>query len=805
MSDVLWQTLCVQWTMNVDFFSFIDSEGLQSVFGNRAFRGLLNTLPVGIVFLKPLTGVDKRVTGFETLFQNDAAFRLLSPNDGNSVPISFSGHSFGPLFSAAAEVAEVQGNHMPLDTIMKSSSGVLLKLSITKVGEGIFITVQSIDSSFRKEDPANELHKKEIELQHSKNLLQTVFDSSPHCITVHKAVYDEQHEINDFEIIMMNDAALAVSLNKQPIGRLYSEVFPNSESTGVLEMLRQVMITGKAVNAEKYYSDGDIDEWFSINAVKLNDLVVTTTEVITERKKAQEELQESKRLIEEISKITPDFISISDIVSQRLIYSNHTVKNVIGLEMDELYGMPLEHLLIRIVYKDDLQAFIDFRDNNQMQDHEVKHLDFRLVMGDSSLRWFNTRTKVFKRDSNGNPTQMISFTQDIHEKRQAEEKIRIQLEIDRQAERIASIGNWQWDLTSNQLIWAENTFKLLGYEPFSFEPTIEKFLAALHPEDRGRIMLQIVARPTNDEGFKSNYEYRVLTAEGEIRYIHAVGQLINQNNTEKLVGTLMDVTDARKAEDKIYELNKSLTVKNRKLESLHAELNTFNSLIASQYKETLQTLYTNLEFIVTKDARNLSDAGKANVRRAQSAIQKLKLLTDDIVMFSGIHATGNVAAAVDLNDIISTGLAGMQDRLGEINAEIKSDVLPVITGFSQLLAILFAQLFDNAIKFRYPGHTLHLQVTVERRPGASLHVPLALQDTWYQVVSVEDNGIGFPEEEAERIFEPFYRIHDKSKYKGSGIGLAICRKIMEQHGGFISAESKLDAGTVFSCFFPETF
>ncbi|MEX6689790.1 PAS domain-containing protein [Danxiaibacter flavus] len=796
------QTCACIWYMNVDFFSVTDFEELQSVLSSRVFQGVLNSIPVGVLFLKPLRETDERVNGFQSLYHNGVAQRLLSTYDGN-IDHLFSRYNSDPLFLAVAQLAEDPGNVTTTHVINKSDGSSLLKSSITKSGETILVVLQPVNEMPVPDDSITELLKKERELQHNKNLLQTVFNSSPHCITVHKAVYNGQGEVSDFEILMMNAAALAVSKNKQPIGKLYTEAFPNAEATGVISMLKDAMASDTGISIEKYYADGDIDEWFSINAVKLGDLVITTTEVITARKKAEEELKESKRLIEEISKITPDFISISDIVSQRLIYSNHTVKDVIGLEMAELYGMTLEDLLNRIVYKDDLQAFIDFRNNNQMKDHEVKDLDFRLVMADGSLRWFNTRTKVFKRDAEGNPTQMISFTQDIHEKRQAEEKVRIQLEIDRQAEKIASIGNWQWDLTSGQVIWAENTFKLLGYEPFSFEPGLEKFLAAIHPEDRERIMLQALTRPTEEDAFRSSYEYRVLTAEGEIRYIYAVGQLIKENTREKLVGTLMDVTQRKKAEDKIYELNKSLVVKNRKLESLHAELNTFNSLIASQYRETLQTLYTNLEFIVTKDAKHLSDAGKANVRRAQSAIQKLKLLTDDIVMFSGIHAAGNLAESVNLNDVMSTAIAGIQDRINDIVGEIKSQALPTITGFPQLLVILFGQLFDNAFKFRHPERPPIIQVKADRRSGVSLPVSLALQDTWYKVISIEDNGIGFPQEESEKIFETFYRIHDKTKYKGSGIGLAICRKIMELHGGFVVAESKAKAGSVFHCFFPE--
>ena len=128
-----------------------------------------------------------------------------------------------------------------------------------------------------------------------------------------------------------------------------------------------------------------------------------------------------------------------------------------------------------------------------------------------------------------------------------------------------------------------------------------------------------------------------------------------KGEVEKMMGVDMDISQATQSEEKIMELNKSLFATNKELNSLNAELKTFTSIAASNYSETLRHLYINLEMIVTNDARNLSNSGRANLRRAQGAIQKMKLTTDDLLSFSKLHEIGIKENYVDLNIILEEG------------------------------------------------------------------------------------------------------------------------------------------------------
>jgi len=261
-----------------------------------------------------------------------------------------------------------------------------------------------------------------------------------------------------------------------------------------------------------------------------------------------------------------------------------------------------------------------------------------------------------------------------------------------------------------------------------------------------------------------------------------------------------DITTIREDREKIRHLNHSLELKGRELELLNSELKTFANVAAHDYSETLRNLYTNLEFIIGSDGSKLSNAGKANVRRAQAAIQKLKLLTDDIIAYSKISASYGELALVDLVDIVSHVIEDLKPRITQSDVTIKTDVLPIIQGYPSLLRVLFNHLIDNAIKFRkdHSEHVVHIKA--EQIEGGAINHPSVSRDSIYFVVTVSDNGIGFQPEDEEKIFEMFYRVHEK-KYRGSGIGLPICKKIMDIHGGFITAKCNPEC-TVFSCYFP---
>jgi len=260
-----------------------------------------------------------------------------------------------------------------------------------------------------------------------------------------------------------------------------------------------------------------------------------------------------------------------------------------------------------------------------------------------------------------------------------------------------------------------------------------------------------------------------------------------------------DITVAKQAEEKIMQLNTALFSKNRRLEALSSELKTFTTIAANDYNETLKHLYNSMEFIINNDARNLSDAGKANIRRAQAAIQKMKLLTDDIISFSKISSDEQMVS-VDLGEILAIVLSSLDEKIKADNAVIRSGTLPSVKGYPALISLLFYHLISNAVKFRKKELNPIVDIRHSVKKGCEIEHSSALSDVTYNLISIIDNGIGFDPQEGEKIFTMFYRLYEKGKQKG-GIGLAICKKIMDLHGGFIASECTPEC-TTFKCYFP---
>jgi light-regulated signal transduction histidine kinase (bacteriophytochrome) len=179
------------------------------------------------------------------------------------------------------------------------------------------------------------------------------------------------------------------------------------------------------------------------------------------------------------------------------------------------------------------------------------------------------------------------------------------------------------------------------------------------------------------------------------------------------------------------------------------------------------------------------------------------LLTDDILSYTEIQPAETSITTVDLNDVLKTTLQKLNRRIEETDASIQFDKLPHIKGYFNLLLLLFHHLLDNAIKFRKEKEKPVIQIKYSQVKGMNINHAHADPAAAYHVISVEDKGIGIDKIHLERVFQMFYVAQERGKYKGSGIGLAICKKVMDIHDGFIIAQSAPEySGTTFNCFFP---
>jgi PAS domain S-box-containing protein len=270
-----------------------------------------------------------------------------------------------------------------------------------------------------------------------------------------------------------------------------------------------------------------------------------------------------------------------------------------------------------------------------------------------------------------------------------------------------------------------------------------------------------------------------------------------------VIGVLIiihDVAHRIKAEKELQSLNRALGQKNRELQRKTEDLTNFNWIASHDLKEPLRKIYTFIEMVATQEGQKISDNARSNLRRAQSAVQRMGLLTDDIVTFSQVTSPNEQLAPVSLQEALDAASKKHRKLIEDSSAAIDAPPLPVITAYPGLVGLLVQHLLGNALKFQPEGARPHVQISYALTRGRDIAFPEAESDARYHCLSIKDNGIGFAQEYEEKIFKMFQRLHPQGVYKGTGMGLSICRKVAEAHEGFITVQSVEGAGSTFSCY-----
>jgi len=235
-----------------------------------------------------------------------------------------------------------------------------------------------------------------------------------------------------------------------------------------------------------------------------------------------------------------------------------------------------------------------------------------------------------------------------------------------------------------------------------------------------------------------------------------------------------------------------LEQKNIRLQSQNDELASFNYIASHDLQEPLRKIRMFTSRIEEMEAGNLKEASLAHFKNIGKTAERMQHLIDDLLSYSGMDAENLVKESTDLNVILKDVLAVTEDSFEQHQVVFKTDILPTISGIPQLLHQLFLNILMNAVKYRKKEVQPHIEVRCEVVRVGKVH---------YHKISISDNGIGFEPVYKDKIFEVFQRLHGKKEYSGTGVGLAICKKIMHYHNGLITAEGISGQGAIFSMFF----
>ncbi|MDQ3048512.1 MAG: ATP-binding protein [Bacteroidota bacterium] len=363
------------------------------------------------------------------------------------------------------------------------------------------------------------------------------------------------------------------------------------------------------------------------------------------------------------------------------------------------------------------------------------------------------------------------------------------------AEQNAMIGSYSWNLNTNTLDYSDNLFRLLDHEPGDFQPSFEKYLSFLHPEDQEAM----IESGKNAEmiDFKPKTEiHRVIKPNGQIKYLRATGQIIEEGNERKMIGTLQDITSDIK-------LQEQLKLKNMELEQINNQLASFNYFASHDLQEPVRKIQTFSQLILEKDDQ-IMETSRGYLDRISSSSRRMQNLIQAFLNYSKIGNAVMILEKTNLNDLVKDVISNLQELIEEKDARIEVENLSSLPVAPVQFHQLFMNLLSNAIKYGPSDKSPEIHIRSESVEGRRLNFKLANKNILYRKITVEDNGIGFDEQYSDKIFEVFQRLHSKDKYGGSGIGLAICKRVVESHKGFIGVTSEPGKGSKFSIYIPET-
>jgi signal transduction histidine kinase len=393
---------------------------------------------------------------------------------------------------------------------------------------------------------------------------------------------------------------------------------------------------------------------------------------------------------------------------------------------------------------------------------------------------------------------LLSFNKinvDIYELRKANDKLKLLNESYNTAEMTAGFGHWMVNLETDTYTFSDNLFRLMGVEPNAFEPNIENTIEYIHPDD-----LDYVTKVHKDSLLNqqsTSMVFRFLTPKGDIKYIMGVGSFTrNESGNLIKIGVNYDITNQYK---KTLELEEN----NKELKYINTELEAFNNIVSHDLQEPLRKIQMFISRLEEKEFDLLSQQGKEYFSKVRVTANRMQTLLIDLVDYSRTIKGDKVFVETDLNKVLDEILQDLASNIEEKKAAIQIGNLPAIKAIPFQIKQLFINLISNSLKYSKEDILPQISITSRKiTEKEMLDYKIINKKDYYKIV-IADNGIGFKQEYAEKIFLLFKRLETDSKYSGTGLGLAICNRIVDNHKGFIKVKSKPNLGAKFYIFIPK--
>lgn len=469
-----------------------------------------------------------------------------------------------------------------------------------------------------------------------------------------------------------------------------------------------------------------------------------------------------------------------------------------GKSYKEVINKPLALAMPEIVE----QGFIELLTNvyNSGEIYRGNEVPIDLIrFGKTETRYINFIYSQL-RDDSGDTIGLVGVGVDVTDQvttRKVIEETKIALN---NAVELAELGTWQIDLETFFTTYSSRVAGWWGL-PEAGAP-LDEVISCMHPDDRSKVSASV----ENAINVTGHYEaeYRLINAvTKEERYIEANGNVSYDNNHKpvKLNGIVRDITlqklTQQELERQVQERTIELQVLNADLKKSNNELMQFAYVASHDLQEPLRKIQT---FSDLARSDGSSDYVKTYLDKIDNSAARMSSLIKDVLMYSKVSKEGKGDSRIDLNQILADVKNDYELLISQKHAQILCDELPVLSGNTLHFYQLFSNLIGNSLKFT-AEHPV-IQITYHSISGHSISDQKADMSKNYHEFTFTDNGIGFDQVYADQIFGLFTRLHTKKEYSGTGIGLALCKKIVENQNGFIRAISKKGHGATFKIYLP---
>ncbi|HEY6976940.1 MAG TPA: PAS domain-containing protein [Chitinophagaceae bacterium] len=432
-------------------------------------------------------------------------------------------------------------------------------------------------------------------------------------------------------------------------------------------------------------------------------------------------------------------------------------------------------------------------------------LEYRRKDKNGNYRYIYSKGEI-KRGIEGDIKGLVGVHMDITQLREHERKLRESELFSKKVIDLLPNIVYIYDLDEGKDIFITgNISTIVAHDKENMYNADDIMTELIDPKDYEKLKIHHAHLRKAADNEIHEIEYRFLFKNGRWRYMLSRDMVFKRNKegeAAQIIGIAIDITEIKKANENLKTFNESLTKKNEELERMNAELGSFTYVASHDLQEPLRKIRTFTDLIFEKEVERLPETAKNYFIRINSAATRMQNLIEALLSYSSTNTTDIVYEPTDLNFLVDEVKINLSDIIEEKNAVIESLPLPVIDTIPLQFHQLFLNVISNAIKYSKHGIAPHIKISSQIVCGCEIKEPGADEKIKYWKLSIADNGIGFEQQYQHKIFELFQRLHGKSEFSGTGIGLAICKKIVQNHRGIIAATGNPGIGATFNIFIP---